>query len=46
MNEAQRKWVDKLRELNDKINSFPVWNERAQDLQTQYDRLLTQRPKD
>jgi hypothetical protein len=32
----------KLKELNERINSLTTWDDYAQDLQIQYDRLLSE----
>ena len=37
-------WCDKVKKLNDYINSIP-WDAKAERLQSEYDYLLTQEPK-
>lgn len=39
-------WKEKVKKLNDHINSLEDWNEYAQDCQNEYDWLLKQKPKE
>lgn len=39
-------WEEKVKILNEHINSLKVWDDYAQDCQIAYDRLLQQKPKE
>jgi len=38
-------WYDKLMRLNAYINSIKPWNDHAEEMQREYDFLLTQDPR-
>jgi hypothetical protein len=40
-----KKWAEKLRRLDEYINSLEVWNDYAEDCQRKYDYLLSKEPK-
>jgi len=42
---AYNECVEKLTKLNDKINSLTVWDNYAEMLQSRYDRILSEEPR-
>lgn len=38
-------WKEKLKQLDDHINSLPAWNDYAVSMQAEYDWLIKQDPR-